>query len=125
MANYEGTPHTEGNSTPQLSLVKVFNAFGLIKPETPDGLLPTDTSVEEIKKKITNPAIVRAMGASEQTVNIVYRTEFAANLLDSFSETGQRYFLDQADEVFQGAMILLPRDGRKLVLNLSRGASLS
>lgn len=121
MVNHERI-HPERKPESSLSLEKVFDAFGLIKGDIPVDSWPDDTSLEAIKGKITNPAIAQAMGASPQTVDIVYGTELAANLLDSFSETGQRHFLTQADEAFQIAMALLPDNGRKLVLNLSRGA---
>ena len=122
MPNLETVQHSEDQPGSSLSLVKVFDAFGLIKDDIPVESWPDNTSLDAIKQKITNPRIARAMGASPQTVNIVYGTELAANLLDSFSETGQRHFLAEADEVFQAAIALLPPNGRKLVLDLSRSA---
>lgn len=121
MANQETLRRKE---TPEetLSLVKVFDAFGLVKANTPIESWPDDTSIEAIQKKITNPQIARAMGASERTVSIVYGAELTANLLDSFSKTGERNFLTQADYVFQEMLTLIPSADRDLVLNLSRGA---
>lgn len=103
------------------SLQRVYDSFGLIGDGAPK-VKPQDASVEAIAQKITNPRIAQAMGASPDAVALVHQTEFTANLLDSFSETGERSFLTQADEVFQGVISSLTPETRSLVLDLTRSA---
>lgn len=102
------------------SLVKVYDAFGLIRERS--GVVPIDTSVESIAPKITNPRIAEAMGASPHSVAVIYLVELTANLLDSFSETGQRRFLFEADGAFQRAVRSIPKEGLRLFLDLTKSA---
>ena len=114
------SPENRMGVEPQMSLARVFDAFGLIKK--PNGIKVEDTSEEAIVQKITNPKIAEAMGASPRTIALIGQTELTANLLDSFSETGERQFLLKADETFQRAVGALPEGVRELVLNLSKAA---
>ncbi len=98
-----------------LSLVQVYDALGLIQ-ERQSGYVPTDTSLERVIPKITNPQIAKDLGASPQTIAAINNVELTANLLDSFSETGQRHFLQQADSIFNQAVIALPPSIQEVVL---------
>jgi len=108
--------------TPQLggmhSLIQAYDALGL--PAIPL-VTPPDVSLEAILGKITNPGIATALGASQATVAAIHRAELTANLLDAYSETGDRAFLVSADAEYRTLLGLLPPDVSALVQ--SRGAA--
>jgi len=112
-------PENRRGIGPQISLTRIFDSFGLVREQVTK---PQDTSEEALAGKITNPKIAEAMGASPRTIALIGQTELTANLLDSFSETGERQFLLKADETFQLAVGVLPEGVRELVLNLSKAA---
>lgn len=91
------------------SLRRIYDAFGLIRQEAPS-YLPPDTSIEEIMKKVTNPKIAVELGATPTTIAAINGIEVAANLVDSWSETGIVGYIDQADIVFDQAVSPLPAE---------------
>lgn len=104
----------------RFSLQRVYDAFGLIR-ESPK-IIPPDISLDAITQKITNPKIAQAMGASPEIVSVIHQAELTANLLDSFSESGERSFLELADQTFQLTVDSLPPQTRELVLDLTKAA---
>lgn len=103
------------------SIVQVFFALGLLK-EKPRERIPNDISLEAIQVKITNPTIAKQLGASPKAVSAIGGIEVAANLLDSYSESGQIDFLYSADAVYQSAIENLPETVREEVLDQSKSA---
>lgn len=104
-----------------LSLVAYFDAMGAIR--TDFSPVP-DASMDKILPKITNPEIARKMGASPIVVQTIHTIELTANLLDSFSETGERSFLVQADDIYRKMLIELSLPIRETV-QLRSAAALS
>lgn len=109
--------HTEST---RFSLVRAYDSLGLVREISP--ISPKDTSPASIAQKITSPKIAEAMGATPQTVKIIYNAELTANLLDSFSETGDRQFLQEADGVFQRTLDSMSPGLRELILGLTKSA---
>lgn len=108
------TPETPNEPPKILSLVRVYDAFGLIR-EKPLGHVPKDTSYEAILQKITNDKIAEVLGASPPTVAAIRGIEIAANLLDSFSESGEKHFLEEADRIYNQTVIVLPKPVQEMV----------
>lgn len=109
----------ENTHAVEFSLVRAYDALGLI--HAPQVISP-DTSIEAITQKIAVPGIAQALGASDETVERVHGAALTAHLLDSYSETGDRSFLAQADTVYTKILASVPVEHKKLVLDLSRSA---
>lgn len=115
-------PNSESRYTHQpFSLRKIYDAFGLIRQEAPSYLSP-DTSIEEIMKKVTNPKIAAELGATPTTIAAINGIEVAANLVDSWSETGIVAYIDQADIVFDQAISPLPAEVAETVRKCTKAA---
>ncbi len=97
MAANEGQP---------VSFIAIFQALGLLRAPTGESA-PADTSVEAIKTKITNPQIVQDLGATPTTVSAIRDIELSANLLDSYSETGDLGFIEQAETAYNNGLSYL------------------
>lgn len=110
------TPEGRDSGTPKIiSFLEIYSSLGLV----PNGRInfePKDISLEAISAKITNPQIAEKLGASTKTVAAIRNIELTANLLDSFSETGQRHFLEKADDAYNQTLIALPKPIREIVL---------
>lgn len=110
------TPESKDSGAPKIvSFLEIYSSLGLV----PNGRInyePKDVSLEAVFAKITNPQIAGKLGASPKTVAAIRGIEFAANLLDSFSETGQRHFLEKADDVYNQTLITLPKPIQEIVL---------
>ena len=92
------------------SLVEAYHALGL--PERKVKTIPYEATREGIEEKITNPKILQNQGLDEILLKACYHVEFAANLLDSFAETGRESFLVEADEEYEKFLNLIPKDSR-------------
>ena len=103
------------------SLRRIYDAFGLIRQDVP-AYLPPDTSVESIMEKVTNPKIAVDLGATPVTVAAIKGIEVAANLVDSWSETGVLDYIDQADIVYAQALAPLPDDVAETVRKCTKAA---
>lgn len=104
-----------------ISFLDIYSSLGLV----PNGNINSgskDTSLQAISAKVSNPQIAEDLGASLQTVTAIKNIEFTANLLDSFSETGKRDFLEKADDVFNQTLIALPKPIQEIVLARSIAA---
>lgn len=116
------TSESKDSGIPKIiSILEIYSYLGLV----PNGSVnydPKNTSLEAISAKITNPQIAERLGASPKTVAAIKGIEFAANLLDSFSETGQRHFLEKADDVYNQTLIALPKPIQEIVLIRSMSA---
>ena len=105
----------------RVSFVNIFGSLGLLKPEN-TAIFPKDTSIEAIAAKITNPTIARELGVSPATVAAVNGVEIAANLLDSYSETGDPHFIMLAEESYNDALAGLSPKHRQIVVVSSMAA---
>ena len=105
------------------SLVAAYDALGLPEQRLQDAI-PPDVTLDDILAKITNPGIAADLGASETTFQAIHHMELIANLLDAYSETGERTFLHSADAEYQKCLRLLPPEIRALV-QLRGAAALS
>lgn len=111
------------NNTGIRSLISAYDALGL--PERKSiSEIPPDISIESILQKITNPGIAARLGASERTIEAIHHLELTANLLDAYSETGDRRFLMAADREYAHVLNILP-DPVRLTVQLRSAAALS
>lgn len=121
--------HETGSPNPEIrndrfqlfSLRRIYDALGLIRQDAPN-YLPPDTTIEEIMRKVTNPKVALDLGASPTTVAVIKGVEVAANLVDSWSETGIVGYIDQADVVFAQAISPLPEDVAETVQRCTKAA---
>lgn len=124
MAVHEtGSPNPEvrNDRFQSFSLRRIYDALGLIRQDAPN-YLPPDTAIEEIMRKVTNPKIALDLGASPTTVAAIKGVEVAANLVDSWSETGLVGYIDQADVVFAQAISPLPENVAETVRRCTKAA---
>ncbi|RJQ16762.1 hypothetical protein C4573_01725 [Candidatus Woesearchaeota archaeon] len=101
------------------SLKGAYLSLGLPEIKTQ---IPDEATVEGIQAKITNPAILNAMGIDDVLLQACYHAEMAANLLDSTSETGSLYFLDAAEEHYQSALSFFPIGMRERMMLITASA---
>jgi len=85
------------------NLIKGFGVLGLSAPE----IVSSDISFEAIKTKITNPQIAKELGA-QNSIYYINEAEWCANLLDSFSESGQWGFVFEAQRRYDNILKKLP-----------------
>lgn len=104
-----------------VSFPAIFEALGLLRPPT-QRAISYDTTVEAIALKITNPQIARELGATIISTNAIKGIEWTANLLDSYSETGDPEFLELADRTYNSAIAPLPLQVRRGVVLSSMAA---
>ncbi len=124
MAEHEtGYPNSETRSDrfQPFSLRRIYDALGLIRQDG-SNYLPPDTSVDSIVEKVTNPKIALDLGATPITIAAIKGIEVAANLVDSWSETGVVGYIDQADIVFAQAISPLPEDVAETVRRCTKAA---
>lgn len=108
--------------SPSLSLFEVFKSLGLMA-EVPSDKVPSDIDIETIlAQKLTNPQIAKSLGASDTTVDIVRAVELTANILDSYSESRDVGYLQEADRIYTGTLIKLPSNVRSEVILRSAAA---
>ena len=104
-----------------VSFPAIFAALGLLRPHSA-GITPPDITIEAIESKITNPQIARQLGANAISIDAINGIEWAANLLDSYSETGDPKFLELADRAYNFAISPLPSEVRRDVVLSSMAA---
>jgi len=114
-------PEIRNDRFQPFSLRRIYDAPGLIRQDAPN-YLPPDISVDLIMEKVTNPKIALDLGATPVTVAAIKGIEIAANLVDSWSETGVVGYIDQADVVFAQAILSLPEDVAETVRRCTKAA---
>lgn len=119
-ANYNNF-NPEQSKTQAFSLRRIYDSLGLIRLAPPKHP-PSDISFEQIEEKTTNPKIVLGLGAKPISINATHDIELAANLVDSWSETGNVLFIDRADEVFARGINLLPPNVAETVRRCTEAA---
>ncbi|OGK38868.1 hypothetical protein A3F34_00465 [Candidatus Roizmanbacteria bacterium RIFCSPHIGHO2_12_FULL_44_10] len=114
-------PEKRSYSSP-LSLFEVFKSLGLILAKPVDRV-PRDIDIDTILAlKLTNPQIAKSLGASDVTVEIVRAVELTANILDSYSESGDVGYLQEADRMYTETLLKLSSSVRKEVILRSAAA---
>jgi len=108
--------------SPSLSLLEVFKSLSLMAV-VPSDKVPSDIDIEIIlAQKLTNPQIAMSLGASDSTVDIVRAVELTANILDSYSESGNVGYLHEADRIYTETLVKLPTNVRSEVILRSAAA---
>lgn len=100
------------------SLKDAYYALGL--PSRKVSAIPDETI--NIEQKVTNPRILQSLGVDDLLVEACYNVELAANLLDSFAETGHESFLNLADKRYQSFLSMLPKNMRELMKLITASA---
>ena len=102
------------------SLFDAYHALGL--PSRVVSTIPFEATRKGIEQKITNPQILQELGIKDDLVEACYHVEIAANLLDSFSETGHEKFLIEADTEYHTFLSLIPRNNRDIMKLITASA---
>lgn len=93
------------------NLIQGFQVIGL----TPPKKVATDISFGDIELKITNPGIARSLGA-EVSLPLIEQAEWCANLLDSFSESGDWGFIYEAQRRYSQLLLSLNPEVREMIV---------